>query len=165
MPDDEAFRAFATRLVPNLQRSAYLLCGDWQIAEDLVQNTLTNVYVHWRRVTSADSPDAYVQGMLISAARSRWRRTADRPFVGPIPNGEPAADDDHAVAIVQRDALLTALLELPLGERAVVVLRHLLGFSQAETATALGVSVGTVKSQTSRALVALRRHLSEESKT
>lgn len=164
MRDDEAFRAFANRAAPDLQRAAYLLCGDWHIAEDLVQNTLTNAYVHWRRVNNADNADAYVHGMLVNAARSRWRRRTNRQFVSDKP-GVAAVTDDHAVAIVQRDALLTALLDLPIGQRAAVVLRHLLGFSEAETAGALGVSVGTVKSQTSRALVALRRQLSEESLT
>lgn len=164
MRDDEAFRAFASRAAPGLQRAAYLLCGDWHIAEDLVQNTLTNAYVHWRRVINADNADAYVHGMLVNAARSRWRRRTNRQFATDRP-GTEAATDDHAMAVVRRDALLIALLELPLGQRATVVLRHLLGFSEAETAAALGVSVGTVKSQTSRALAALRGHLTEESLT
>lgn len=164
MQDEEAFRTLARRAAPDLQRAAYLLCGDWHVAQDLVQTTLTNAYVHWRRVSGADNPDAYLHTMLLNAARTRWRRRGNREALRAHVriDGETK---DHAAAVVEHDALLTALLSLPMGQRATVVLRHLLGLSEAETATAMNTSVGTVKSQTSRALSALRRHLTEESFT
>lgn len=164
MQGEEEFRALAGRVAPDLQRAAYLLCGDWHIAQDLVQTTLTNAYVHWRRVSGAANPDAYLHAMLLNAARTRWRRHGNRE--APTAHvGIGGTTKDHAGAVVDHDALLTALLTLPLGQRATVVFRHLLGLSEAETATAMNTSVGTVKSQTSRALSALRRHLTEESFT
>jgi RNA polymerase sigma-70 factor (sigma-E family) len=156
----EEFRAFALDRSLRLHQSAYLLCGDWHLAHDLVQDTLVKVYRHWSRVRRADSPDAYVRRILINEARDRWRRrdkavpVADveaEPTVPPVPD---AADD-----LARRDRLLRALVELPHQQRATVVLRYLEGLSQAETAQVLGCSEGTVKSQSSRALATLHKYL------
>jgi RNA polymerase sigma-70 factor (sigma-E family) len=157
-PDE--FRAFAADRSLRLHQSAYLLCGDWHLAHDLVQDTLVNVYRHWSRVRQADSPDAYVRRILINEARDRWRRR-DRALpvadlgAGPMIPAVPDAADD----IARRDGLLRALVELPYQQRATVVLRYLEGLSQAETAQVLGCSAGTVKSQSSRALATLRKYL------
>jgi RNA polymerase sigma-70 factor (sigma-E family) len=156
----EEFRAFAADRSLRLHQSAYLLCGDWHLAHDLVQETLVNVYRHWSRVRQADSPDAYVRRILINEARDRWRRR-DRAVpvadVGADPTvpAVPDATDD----IARRDGLLRALVELPYQQRATVVLRYLEDLSQAETAQVLGCSEGTVKSQSSRALATLRKYL------
>jgi RNA polymerase sigma-70 factor (sigma-E family) len=156
----EEFRAFALDRGLRLHQSAYLLCGDWHLAHDLVQDTLVKVYRHWPRVRQADSPDAYVRRILINEARDRWRRR-DRAVpvpdvaAGPAVPAVPDAVDD----IARRDGLLRALVELPYQQRATVVLRYLEGLSQAETARVLRCSEGTVKSQSSRALVTLRKYL------
>jgi RNA polymerase sigma-70 factor (sigma-E family) len=156
----EEFRAFALDRSLRLHQSAYLLCGDWHLAHDLVQDTLVKVYRHWSRVRQADSPDAYVRRILINEARNRWRRR-DRALsvanveAGPTVPAVPDATDD----IARRDGLLRALLELPQQQRATVVLRYLEGLSQAETAQVLGCSEGTVKSQSSRALATLRKYM------
>jgi DNA-directed RNA polymerase specialized sigma24 family protein len=71
---DSGFREFARRLGAPLHRSAYLLCGDWHLAEDLVQETFAKAYAHWRRAQHADSPEAYVRRILVNEARQRWRR-------------------------------------------------------------------------------------------
>ena len=71
---DSGFREFARRLDAPPDRSAYLLCGDWHLAEDLVQETFAKAYAHWRRVQHADSPEAYVRRILVNEARERWRR-------------------------------------------------------------------------------------------
>jgi RNA polymerase sigma-70 factor (sigma-E family) len=153
----EGFRQFALERASPLHRSAYLLCGDWHTAHDLVQETLVKAYRHWPRVQQADSPDAYVRRILINEVRDRWRR---RERAEPVARFavEPTVPD-AADEIARRDRVLQALLELPLQQRATVVLRYLEGLSQAETAELLGCSEGTVKSQSSRALATLRQFL------
>jgi RNA polymerase sigma-70 factor (sigma-E family) len=156
----EEFRAFALDRSLRLHQSAYLLCGDWHLAHDLVQDTLVKVYRHWSRVRQADSPEAYVRRILINEARNRWRRrdkalsVANVEAWSTVPAVPDATDD-----IARRDGLLRALLELPQQQRATVVLRYLEGLSQAETAQVLGCSEGTVKSQSSRALATLRKYM------
>jgi RNA polymerase sigma-70 factor (sigma-E family) len=156
----EEFRAFALDCSLRLHQSAYLLCGDWHLAHDLVQDTLVKVYRHWSRVRQADSPDAYVRRILINEARDGWRRrdkavpVADVGAGPMVPTVADVTDD-----IARRDGLLRALVELPYQQRATVVLRYLEGLSQAETAQVLGCSEGTVKSQSSRALATLRKYL------
>ena len=157
---DTAFREFARQRAAPLHRSAYLLCGDWHLAEDLVQETLAKAYAQWRRVQNADNSDAYVRRILVNEARQRWRRhdapvlSTDAVWEQPAPDG---TDD-----VVRRAELLQALLSLPLRQRATIVLRHLDGLTERETAAALGCSEGTVKSQASRAMAALRKYLQRE---
>jgi len=157
MEPDADFREFARSRAAPLHRSAYLLCGDWHLAQDLVQETLAKAFRHWRRVRRADSPDAYVKRILINEANQRRRGRNRHPPVA-VPTAEPfeldATDD-----IVRRAGLLQALLTLPMRQRATVVLRYLEGMSERETARLLGCSEGTVKSQTSRALASLRTYL------
>lgn len=153
----QEFREFAMQRASPLHQSAYLLCGDWHLAHDLVQETLVKAYRHWPRVRQADNPEAYVRRILINEVRERWRRRERSEPVARFtvePTVPDAADD-----IARRDRVLQALLELPLQQRATVVLRYLEGLSQAETAELLGCSEGTVKSQTSRALATLRKFL------
>jgi RNA polymerase sigma-70 factor (sigma-E family) len=158
----EEFREFARDRAWPLQQSAYLLCGDWHSAQDVVQETLIKAYRHWPRVKRADSPDAYVRGILLNEVRDRWRRPDKAVPVAHVGAAhfaaEPAvpdASDDFA----RRDRLLQALLELPLQQRMTVVLRYLEDMTQVETAKVLGCSEGTVKSQSSRALATLRNFL------
>jgi RNA polymerase sigma-70 factor (sigma-E family) len=155
---ERQFTEWASIRAGRLQRTAFLLCADWQAAEDLVQECLTQVAVHWRRVQSADSPDAYVRRILVNQARGRWRRrsTHEQPSAVLV---EPAVDDGSDTRAVH-DELVAALALLPARRRAAVVLRYFEQLSEAETADALGCSVGTVKSQTARALADLRRALS-----
>jgi RNA polymerase sigma-70 factor (sigma-E family) len=153
----EEFREFALERSSPLHQSAYLLCGDWHLAHDVVQETLVKAYRHWARVRQADNPDAYVKRMLINEVRGRWRRRDKAEPVARFtvePSVPDAADD-----IARRERLLQALLELPLQQRMTVVLRYLEDMTQVETAKLLGCSEGTVKSQSSRALAALRKFL------
>jgi RNA polymerase sigma-70 factor (sigma-E family) len=153
----EEFREFARARAGPLHQSAYLLCGDWHLAHDLVQETLVKAYQHWPRVRQADNRDAYVRRMLVNEVRGRWRR---QERVAPVaafaaePVTPDAADD-----IARRDRLRRALLTLPWQQRATVVLRYFEGLSQSETAQVLGCSQGTVKSQSARALTTLRNFL------
>lgn len=166
-PQDE-FHSFAATRAAALHRSAYLLCGDWHLAHDIVQEALAKAYRHWDRLARADSPDAYVRRIVVNEANRHWRRRRLRaPLVDarkdrPAPEAvTPDASDD----LIRRAALMGALLALPARQRATVVLRYLDGLSERETAAILNCSEGTVKSQTSRALAALKTYLTREDAT
>ena len=159
----EEFREFARDRAWPLQQAAYLLCGDWHSAQDVVQETLIKAYRHWPRVRRAGNPDAYVRGILLNEVRDRWRRPERAVPVAGF-TAEPAVPD-ASDDIARRDRLLQALLELPLQQRATVVLRYLEDMTQVETAKLLGCSEGTVKSQSSRALATLRTFLTRTEST
>jgi RNA polymerase sigma-70 factor (sigma-E family) len=136
-----------------LLRSAWLLTGNWASAEDLVQTALLQSWLHWDAIKT-DAPELYVRRVLmntfLSGQRRRWTR--ERP-VAELP--EHAALDELA-ATELRHVIRRSLSGLPARQRAVVVLRYFGDLSEAQTAQVLGCSVGTVKSQTSRALAKLR---------
>ncbi|HWE65941.1 MAG TPA: SigE family RNA polymerase sigma factor [Acidimicrobiales bacterium] len=162
---EQEFREFVRERAPLLHRSAYLLCGDWHLANDLVQEALAKTYRNWARVQRADSPDAYVRRIVVNEAHRHWRR---HKHTAPGDHGhlaEETASSDSADEIVRRAGLLQALLSLPPRQRATVVLRYLEGLTERETAAVLQCSEGTVKSQTSRALSALRTYLEREEST
>jgi RNA polymerase sigma-70 factor (sigma-E family) len=162
---DEEFREFIRNRVSLLHQSAYLLCGDWHLAHDLVQDTLVKAYQHWARVRQADSPEAYIRRILINEARGRWRRRDREMPVSRFPEEHEPAAPDETDEITRRAGLLQALLALPLRQRATIILRYLEGMSERETAAVLGCSEGTVKSQSARALSALRSFLDREEST
>ncbi|HET7012965.1 MAG TPA: SigE family RNA polymerase sigma factor [Streptosporangiaceae bacterium] len=163
MSREQEFGEFASSRASPLHRSAYLLCGDWHLAEDLAQDTLVKAYQHWGRVSRADNPDAYVRRILLNEARQRWRRR-DRDLPVAAFGAEPVILDGTE-AIARREGLLQALLTLPFHQRATVVLRYLEGLSERETAEVLRCSEGTVKSQASRALASLRNFLTRTDTT
>jgi RNA polymerase sigma-70 factor (sigma-E family) len=151
---DDGFTAYVVLRRAHLYRTAYLLCGDPHRAEDIVQTALAKLYVAWSRASRADSVDAYVRRVIINShldeGRRPWRRespTEDDRLDRPAPTGLTVEDSD---------ALWTALRRLAPKQRRVVVLRHYWGLSVEETAADLGISPGTVKSQTSAALDKLR---------
>ncbi|TWD80322.1 RNA polymerase sigma-70 factor (sigma-E family) [Kribbella amoyensis] len=147
---DDFVRGSSTRLL----RTAVLLTGDQQAAEDLVQEVYERMYVHWGRVTGA--PEPYARKALTNLVANRWRRKGRKPEVALGPGHDrPTGDRSDAFAV--RDQLLSALQELPPRQRAVIVLRYYEDLTEAQTAEALGCSVGTVKSQTSRGLDRLRQ--------
>jgi RNA polymerase sigma-70 factor (sigma-E family) len=162
---DEEFREFIRNRASPLHQSAYLLCGDWHLAHDLVQDTLVKAYQHWPRVRQADSPDAYVRRILLNEARGRWRRRERAMPVPRFAEGHEPVAPDAADDIARRAGLLQALLALPLRQRATVILRYLEGMSERETAAVLGCSEGTVKSQSARALGTLRSFLDRTEST
>lgn len=161
MSRDKEFLEYVEQRRRHLYRSAWLLCGDPTRAEDLVQETLTKLYLAWPRVMRSDSVEAYVRRMLVNAhideSRRPWRRERPRPELP-----EAAAPTGP---VEEADELWTALRALPAGQRRVVVLRHYWGLSIEETASDLNVSTGTVKSQTAAALASLRRILKPEPAT
>jgi RNA polymerase sigma-70 factor (sigma-E family) len=156
--DEERFRAWAEPRIGRLHRAAYLLCGNWHEAEELVQDALARTFVHWKRVEASSNPDAYVRKIIVNEAKQRWRR---RRVNDSAPLVDPAvADGTHERAT--QDQLLGALRQLPQRQRAAVVLRYFEQLTEAETAAALGCSIGTVKSSTHRAVTALRLILTSE---
>jgi RNA polymerase sigma-70 factor (sigma-E family) len=150
--NEGAFRAFALSRRPTLRRSAFLLCGDWHQADDLVQSALVKLYVAWTRVRSDGPPDAYLHRILVRCyldeRRRPWRRESPVELV----------DDAESAARPEEDLLdvRAALARLPKRQRATLLLRFWLDMSVGQTADALGCSEGTVKSQTARALTTLR---------
>ncbi|MFD3378496.1 MULTISPECIES: SigE family RNA polymerase sigma factor [unclassified Streptomyces] len=150
------FDEFARSRQAQLRRTAYLLCGDWHLAEDLTQTALAKLYAAWRRVR-LDSPDGYARKVLFRTFvdETRRRRWWERPRAYEFDVAAPARDPEL------RLTLLAALRQVPARSRAVLVLRFWEDQSVEATAAALGCSVGTVKSQTSRGLTALRRILGD----
>jgi RNA polymerase sigma-70 factor (sigma-E family) len=162
--DEEEFAEYAAGALARLRRIAYLLCHDWHRAEDLTQTALTRLYVHWRRAAAADNLDAYVGAILMNAYLSEqrtswWKRTHVESDVGEL---LPVADREGAPVEDLLD-LRAALRTLSPGRRAIVVLRYYCDYSIEQTAQILGCSIGTVKSQTSRALGQLRAVLESDS--
>lgn len=165
MAKDDDYSVFVADRWPRLVRTAVLLGCTPTAAEDLVQDALVKCYVHWDKVVGADDRDAYVHRLLVNTHRSGLRRrwtgekaTADLPDVT---LADPTEDVDIAHVV------LAALARLSPAHRAVVVLRHYAGLDEAQSAVALGVPRGTVKSRLSRAaahlksdptLVALKEH-------
>src|SRR5215472_1650766 len=136
-----------------LVRLGYGLTGDRQLAEDLAQTAFAKAYASWSRVRRADNPDAYLRRIVVNANSTRFLRVGE-VLTSAVPELVAAADDADRRG--DRDALMTALMQLPYGQRAAVVLRYWLDLSETETAAILGCSVGNVKSQSSRALAKLR---------
>jgi RNA polymerase sigma-70 factor (sigma-E family) len=155
------FEQFVAASGSRLLRTAYLLTGDLGEAEDLLQTTLERTARRWHRLSGA--PEAYARVVLANLATDRWRRLRARPAeVHEQPTA--AAGGDLAGTVALRQALIAALMQLTMRQRAVLVLRFFDDLTEAQTAIALNISVGTVKSTTSRALAQLRE-LSELSDT
>lgn len=142
-----------------LRRTAYLMCGDWHAADDLVQTALIKLYVAWPRIHTEGAEDAYARQIIVRTHLDERRRPWRREYPG-LEGFDAAAPD--GVSVEDRDALHTALRRLPSRQRATVVLRYWCGLSVEETARDLGCSPGTVKSQTARALAHLRTTLTDD---
>lgn len=157
---DAEFREFVAARSPAMLRTSYLLAGgDWALAEDLLQSALTKTYLAWGRIRDRDAVEAYVRRTLATTATSWWRRRwHGERATDVLPEG---ASGDEARQVDERDALWRLVLRLPVRQRAVLVLRFYEDLSEAETAHVLGLSPGTVKSHTSRALATLRAELTD----
>jgi RNA polymerase sigma-70 factor (sigma-E family) len=136
-----------------------VLTGDQHQAEDLLQTSLAKLYLAWNRVHDRESVDAYVRRIMVNEHHSLWRRAWRRrehpTDQVPEPTGPLSGPGDSRMDGLS-DALWQAVQTLPRKARAVLVLRYYEELTEAETADVLGISVGTVKSQTSRALARLR---------
>ncbi|RTL62403.1 MAG: SigE family RNA polymerase sigma factor [Pseudonocardiaceae bacterium] len=146
-----------------VRRTAFLMCGDWHRADDHAQAAFVALHRHWRRIRGRDDVrvlDAWVRRTLmrsvVDESRRPWRRER---FTSEVPDAVPTRDAGDGVAT--RETLVTALRSVPSRQRAVLVLRYFDDLDVAATAEALGCSVGTVKSQTSHGLAALRAALGD----
>lgn len=166
--DETAFVEFAAGARAQLRRTAYLACGDWDRAADHVQEALVRVYVAWPRLQRKGREHAYARKVLMSVVVDHHRRrsSTETPvdtgveYTGSV-TSDRASVPDPAEALALRSSLMTALDVLPPRQRACLVLRYFEDLSVADTAAALGVTAGTVKSQTSRALDTVREHLAD----
>jgi RNA polymerase sigma-70 factor (sigma-E family) len=152
---DEEFAEFADVHVAGLRRTAFLLCGDWHRAEDLVQVSLLKLFRSWPRVSGP--PLGYVRRILthtvVDESRRLWRR--EKPTY-PFPDAEALADDRDTAVDLRR-----AMATLPPRQRAALVLRYWDDLPISEVARVLGCTEGTVKSQSSKGLATLRQLVAE----
>ena len=141
----------------HLRRVAYAICGDWHRADDLLQTAFVKLYVAWPRLRDPSAAETYTRQILVRAnvdeSRRPWRR--ESPGLDGLDRAAHSGPDRE-----ERSALVDALQQLPAMQRKVVVLRHMLDLSVAQTADELGIGEGTVKSHTSRGLAALEKALS-----
>ncbi len=149
-----------------MRRTAYLLCGDWHLAEDLMQSALLKMYRSWSRLDRHDELNSYVRRVLVRTwldeRRKPWRRWEHSSELlpdAPDDEAEPNAVTErmHARGLIRR-----ALLRLPPRQRATIVLRYFDDLSVAQAAAALNCSEGNIKSQTARGLRTLREHIGED---
>lgn len=141
---------------PRLFRTAYALTGSIDVAEELVQDALVQLFVHWRKVQQADSREAYARRVVVNLATSRWRsRSRRREVLVPDAGADRSvAGFEHEVA--ESESLWTAIQALPPRQRAVVVLRYYEDLSERQIADVLAIAPGTVKSLGSAAMTKLR---------
>ena len=161
--DDDAFDAFVRANQVSLHRTAYLMTGDRERAQDVVQTALAKLYQAWPRRAEWEHPLAYARQAVVSAVL----RSAERKWWGEKPTeflpDHGTADAATESVAADRDQLRRALADLPVRQRSAVVLRYYLDLSEAATADAMDCPAGTVKSLTARGLAALRTSLAEAS--
>ena len=157
MEGREAFDAMLDAHARGLLRTAFLLTGDAHLAEDLLQTALVKTWTRWHTIADVERAPAYVRSVMATTSvawwRRRWRAEVPTRDVPDTPGGDAYA------AVHQRDQIARALARLTPRQRATVVLRFYEDLPESEVATALGCSVGTVKSTTSRALAVLRESM------
>ena len=156
---DVAYTEFVHSQWAALYRTAFLLTGDHQRAEDVVQTALMKLYLAWPRVVSMSHPAAYARTMVVNQLTSWWRlrSNSERPTPNRTDQALPAFDE----GLVEARALWTQVLALPPRQRAVIVLRYYEDRSEAEIAEILGISAGSVKTHAHHAMATLRGRLGE----
>lgn len=156
--DEEAYCEFVKARRRSLLQTAFLLTGDWHLAEDLVQTALAKLYVAWTRIHRRDDVAAYARRTLVNAyldeRRRPWRREES---MDAVPDRQSAQSDDADPAM--RERIIAALGRIPARQRAALVLRYWEDLSVENTADVLNCSTGTVKSQAARGLDRLREAL------
>jgi RNA polymerase sigma-70 factor (sigma-E family) len=151
--DEDDYREYVAARLDGWRRTAYLLCHDWHLADDLVSITAGKLYRYWNRVRQVERLDAYVGRMLVNTWQDEARRSSRRDLAFGVDADAPAPPGPD---VVERLTQLELLRRLPPRQRAAVVLRYYDDLSVQETAAALGCTEGTVKSLSSRGLQSLR---------
>ena len=157
---DEEFTAFVESAGARLRRSAYLMCRDWHLAQDLTQHTLAKMYAAWDRIRQGTNLDAYSRRVLMNAVFDQYRRRSGSEIV--LADLPDRPDRTGAGVPELRVTLVDALARLTVQDRAVLVLRHAEDHSVDTVAGILGVSVSVVKMRNARALGRLRTLLGED---
>ena len=157
---DAEFTEFVQAASPSLLRAALVLLDSREDAEDALQVTMLRTYRRWEQAKQA--PQAYARTVLVNACRERWRHRGRHPEISHEMVDELANVVSFADAVDRRHVLVRALRQLPVIQREVLVCRYLLDITVAETATALGIAEGTVKSAASRGLDQHRQLLYDE---
>ncbi len=152
-PQDREFDEFAVAAWPRLRRTAYLLCGDQHLAEDLAQTTLVKTYAAWKRVRKGEAY-SFARRTLVNTNIDRLRRRRFREV--PAEEQHDRSGVAHTDGVDDADLIIRLLCELSARERRIVVLRHYWDLTEAAVGEELGISVGTVKSTVSRALAKVR---------
>jgi RNA polymerase sigma-70 factor (sigma-E family) len=153
--------AFASTRSTALLRAAYLMVGDEAHAQDLLQEALTRTYVAWPRLRDPNAAEAYTRRVITNTAISWYRRKGWRNELATetLPERGSTAE---AEGVAERDWVWQALLQLPVRQRAAIVLRYYEDLTEAQTADAMGCAIGTVKSQVSAGIRKLRASLGDE---
>jgi RNA polymerase sigma-70 factor (sigma-E family) len=159
--DEAGFREWMLVRSAALRRKAFLLCGDWSAADDLVQDVMVAMYPKWSRIVGGGQVDAYANRVLVGkhvdARRRPWRRERS---MDTVPESIDLASERAIAAVDDRDGpLMAGLAALPVGQRTVVVLRFTDDLSIEEIARVMGIPEGTVKSRLSRGIETLRTQL------
>ena len=157
--DEDRFTAFVAENSATLFRTAYLMTGDYQRAEDLLQTTLVRVYQRWGRVEAMDRPVAYARKVLVNQSLSWWRRRSAHE--SPTLLRDESSWDGRLEGVAEHERVWAAVLALPQMQRAVTVLRYYEDLSEAEIAAALDIAPGTVKSHAHAAARRLAALLAE----
>lgn len=158
------FEDYVAARGPALLRFAFVLAADHHRAEDLTQAALADAYRHWDKVQRAEHPDAYVRRMLLNRHLG-WRRLRSSSELTRAAPPEPPPAVDHAETVAASDEAWQALALLPARARAILALRYLDDMGDDQIATALGITVSTVRSTASRALRTLRTTMTEHAGT
>jgi RNA polymerase sigma-70 factor (sigma-E family) len=153
--ETERFAQFVAERERALQRTGWLLTGDWALAEDLVQTALVRSWPHWERIRRRDNPEIYVRRVMVNTWLG-WRSRKWRGEQASARVPDTAAPGDMAAEVAARVAVRGALASLTARQRAVVVLRVFDDLTEVQAAAVLGCSVGTVKSTLARSLAKLR---------
>lgn len=157
---EQEYGQFVQAQLDRLRRFGFLLCGDWHLAEDAVQNALTKLYVVWPRVSRGGDVNAYVRRIVVNCLADE-RRRGFRRRERPTDRTPESPLVDHAGTVTARLSAVRLLARLPRRQRAAIVLRYWEDLSVEQTAHLLGCSTGTVKSQCARGLQTLRDLLAE----
>jgi RNA polymerase sigma-70 factor (sigma-E family) len=157
---DEEFTAFVAAAAPRLRRTAFLMCRDWHLAQDLTQTTLAKMYASWGRIWRNTNLEAYSRRVLLNTVFDLRKRRSDSELVLAEPPERPGLAPDGGADL--QVTLLTALATLPVRDQAIVVLRHWEDLSVGTVAEILGVTESVVKMQNARSLSRLRALLGED---
>jgi RNA polymerase sigma-70 factor (sigma-E family) len=157
---EQQYVDYLTASLPRLNRTAYLLCGDADRADDIVQSTALALYLHWKRIQAADNIDGYVHRTLVrqylNSKRIGWAKVL-------LTDQAPELVQQPDTTVEERHLLVSALATLPLGQRTVLILRYYCDLSVEDAAVAMNCSQGNIKSQAARGLAALRRLIRSDS--